>query len=205
MREAGCDRELLRDYAFDELSGAARVEAERHVAACAECAAELAQMELTTAALKALPEREIPQRIAFVSDRVFEPSPVARWFGGFWNSAARLGFASACVLAIALIFSVSHRPAGTRTIVKTVVPAEFSRDVDARIDRAVSDAVARVHEEDARVMKTAVEAADKKSERQKREMMVAMSESMNTLQKRLGVLTEYAMAGPERNGSGSGQ
>ena len=45
-------------------------------AACGDCALELDQLRLTTAALRTLPDREIPQRIAFVSDQVFEPSRV---------------------------------------------------------------------------------------------------------------------------------
>ena len=101
-----CDRaEALRDYAFDELPAGERPEMEQHIAVCGDCAAELDQLRVTTAVLRVLPDREIPQRIAFVSDKVFEPSPLARFFGGFWNSAARLGFASACVLGAALIVS----------------------------------------------------------------------------------------------------
>jgi len=41
---------------------------EQHLAACGDCALELDQLRLTTAALRTLPDREIPQRIAFVSD-----------------------------------------------------------------------------------------------------------------------------------------
>src|SRR6267154_2129862 len=94
-----CDRgEALRDYAFDELPAGERPEMEQHISDCTGCAAELDRLRLTTAALRILPDREIPQRIAFVSDKVFAPSPVVRFLGGFWNSAARLGFASACVL-----------------------------------------------------------------------------------------------------------
>ncbi len=100
--------EALRDYAFDELPADERRTMEQHLAVCGDCALELDQLRLTTAALRTLPDREIPQRIAFVSDKVFEPSPVAR-FCRFWNSAARLGFASACVLAVALVVSAWHR------------------------------------------------------------------------------------------------
>jgi hypothetical protein len=209
MMESGCDREQLRDFAFDELAAPARAAMERHLAGCADCATELAQLQLTTAALRVLPELEIPQRIAFVSDKVFEPSPVVRFFSGFWNSGARLAFVSACVLATAILFSAYRRPVENHSLPQPAATAalsrdELSREMDARINKAVSDAVARVHEEDARVMKTALELADRKAEQQRRTLMVAMSEQMNTLQKRLGVLTEYAMAGPERN-PGPGQ
>ncbi len=96
--------EALRDYAFDELSANERQAMDQHLAGCGDCALELGRLQLTTAALLTLPDREIPQRIAFVSDRVFEPSAFRR----FWNSGARLGFASACVLSLALIVSAWH-------------------------------------------------------------------------------------------------
>jgi len=78
--------EALQDYVFDELPHGEREAIEQHVAACSECALELDRLRMTTAALRTLPDREIPQRIAFVSDKVFEPS----WFHRFWNSGAQL-------------------------------------------------------------------------------------------------------------------
>jgi hypothetical protein len=202
--ESGCDLEQLRDFAFDELAAPARAAMEQHLAGCAGCAAELAQLQLTTAALRVLPDRDIPQRIAFVSDKVFGPSPIVRFFSGFWNSGARLGFVSACVLAAAIVFSAYRRPAEIHNASKPGVTAtlsreDISREMDARINRAVSDAVTRVHEDDARVMKAALASADRKAELQRRTLMAAVSDQMNTLQKRLGVLREYAMAGPEHN------
>src|ERR1035438_8504598 len=114
-----CERaEALRDYAFDELPQDERRAMEQHLSACGACAMELDQLRLTAAALRTLPDREIPQRIAFVSDRVFEPSAWRR----FWNSGARLGFASACLLAVALVVSAWHyRPAAE---IHSVVQAE---------------------------------------------------------------------------------
>ncbi len=147
-----CDRaEALRDYAFDELPAAERPGMEQHIAACGDCAAELDQLRVTTAVLRVLPDREIPQRIAFVSDKVFQPSPLARFFGGFWNSAARLGFASACVLGGALIVSAYHRPAAppvAQREIRTVIQAS---DVSKQLNEAVAKAVAQVHREDARL------------------------------------------------------
>src|ERR1700735_314737 len=113
-----CGRaEALRDYAFDELPADERESMEQHLAGCGGCVLELDRLRLTTAALRTLPEREIPQRIAFVSDRVFEPSAFRR----FWSSGARLGFASACVLAVAIVVSAWHmsRPAEVRTVLQT--------------------------------------------------------------------------------------
>jgi anti-sigma factor RsiW len=93
--------ELLRDYAFDELPAADRPAFERHLADCAACAAELDELRLTTAALRALPDVELPQRIVFVSDKISTPSR-------FWNRSPWLGFASAGVMAVALMVSSYH-------------------------------------------------------------------------------------------------
>jgi hypothetical protein len=110
---------------------------EQHIAGCRDCAADLDQLRLTTAALRVLPDIEIPQRIVFLSSKIAAPSLFARFFGGFWNSAARLAFASACILGTALLVSAYRQPA--------VAPAEVSRQVND----AVAKAVAKVREEDA--------------------------------------------------------
>jgi anti-sigma factor RsiW len=120
-----CDRtSLVRDYAFDELAPNERKSMEQHLAQCGSCAAELDGVRLTTAALRVLPDQEVPQRIAFVSDKVVEQN----WLTGIWNSAARLGFASACVLAAGLAFASYHR--------------------DAAVNQAVTVALTKAHAED---------------------------------------------------------
>jgi anti-sigma factor RsiW len=165
-----CDRaEALRDYAFDELPASERPGMEQHIAVCGDCAAELDQLRVTTAVLRVLPDREIPQRIAFVSDKVFQPSPLSRFLGGFWNSAARLGFASACVLGVGLIVSAYHRPAPVashevRTIVQTA-------DVSKQIDAAVAQAVTKIRQEDAQMLT----ASDIKHDRQHRMLVEALT------------------------------
>jgi len=80
----------LKDYFLQELPSPQRLQVEAHVKDCVPCREELDRLQLTEAALFTLRDEEIPQRIAFVSDQIFEPSPVRRWFGAFWGSAARL-------------------------------------------------------------------------------------------------------------------
>lgn len=188
--------EVLRDYAFDEqLPREERLAMEQHLAACADCALELDQLRLTTAALRTLPEREIPQRIAFVSDRVFEPS----WFHRFWNA----GFASACVLAVALVVSAWHvaavyRPSETHPVVQA---ASVSQE---QIDTAVSNAVAQVRKQDAQMIQTAVRNSERKHEAEYRNQMAAIGENFMVLQKRLSV--SYAgLASNDTVGNGAGQ
>src|SRR5438270_4372236 len=95
----------LRDYYLQELSTPQRLQVEAHANTCLACRDELERLQITGAALFTLRDEEIPQRIAFVSDKIFEPSPTRRWLTAFWSSTARLGFASALVLSVALTFS----------------------------------------------------------------------------------------------------
>lgn len=182
--------ELLRDYAFDELPASDRITMERHLTECTDCAQELDQLRLTTAALRMLPDREIPQRIAFVSDKVFQPSPLARFFG------ARLGFASACVLAAALVVFAYHRPAPQQMAVSA--PAVKSADVSKQVDEAVAKAVAQVREEDAKMTQTALAAYDRKN----RAQWVALEESFSVLQKRVNTDTILASSSIPLSGAG---
>ena len=186
-----CDRaEALRDYAFNELPAAEIRGMEHHIETCAACAAELEQLRITTAALRSVPDREIPQRIAFVSDRVFAPSAPARFFGSFWNSAARLGFASACVLGTALIVSAYRRtppPPEVRTVVQA---ADVSKQVDEAVAKAVAQVRDQVRQEDARVTESALEAAEVRHEREYR----ALVDAVQVLQKRLNTNTLLASA-----------
>ena len=94
----------LRDYFLQELTAPERQQVDVHVKACGSCREELDRLQLTQAALFTLRDEEIPQRIAFVSDPIFEPSPVRRWFHAFWGSAARLGFASALALSASIFY-----------------------------------------------------------------------------------------------------
>ncbi len=168
-----CKRaEALRDYAFEELAAEDCRSMEQHIGVCDECAGELDRLRVTTAALRSLPDREIPQRIAFVSDKVFAPSPIARFFGGFWNSAARLGFAGACVLGGALVVSAYHRTLEIRTVVQT---AAAPVDVSKQVNDAVAKAVHEVREQDAEQTKSLLAVVDRKNQQEHRALLEAFT------------------------------
>jgi anti-sigma factor RsiW len=139
----------LRDYFLKELADPQRRQVESHVKTCQSCREELDQLQLTESALFSLREEEIPQRIAFVSDPVFEPSPLRRFLSDFWGSAARLGFASAAMLSTALIVFAFHKPApapearNAPVEIRTVATVPDS-DIQSRIDAAVAKAVGSV-------------------------------------------------------------
>jgi anti-sigma factor RsiW len=82
-------------YALNALDAEERREADTHAATCAHCREELATLRLTLDALSTLREEEVPRRIAFVSDKVFEP----RW----WQVFLRPSFAAALVIALAIV------------------------------------------------------------------------------------------------------
>ena len=90
----------LRDYFFEELGSTERHQVESHLSACTACREELARLRATQAALLRLPEEEIPRRIAFVSDKVFEPSRAARWWAAFSLRVPKLAFSLALLLAV---------------------------------------------------------------------------------------------------------
>jgi hypothetical protein len=142
----------LKDYFFEELGGAERKQVEAHVTACRACRDELRRLRLTGTTLLSLREEEIPRRIAFVSDPVFEPSPWGRWWSGFWNTPARLGFGSAALLSAALVVFALARPTPVAPVrlaqlpvtqqTAQTAPAIDEAAIQARIEQAADRAVA---------------------------------------------------------------
>jgi anti-sigma factor RsiW len=144
----------LNDYFLGELSGPELRQVEAHVKTCQPCAEELDRLRIMGAALRSVPDEEIPQRIAFVSDKIFEPSPWRRWLAAFWNSGARLGFAGAAMLSASLLVFAFRPAPAPATIVRTVsAPAPASQaqtsavtavseaEIQQRIQAAVEKAV----------------------------------------------------------------
>lgn len=89
-------------YALGELDPADRDRAEAHANSCSHCREELAGLRLTLDAMSTLREEEVPRRIAFVSDKVFEP----RWWQKIWSPA----FAAGCVIAAAIVVHAFVQP-----------------------------------------------------------------------------------------------
>jgi anti-sigma factor RsiW len=156
----------LRDYFFGELAEADRQEVDLHARSCVQCREELNRLRSTQAALLTVADEEIPQRIAFVSDRVYEPSPWLRWWRSFWGSAPRLGFASAAMLSAAIIVSTTHRPAvvtppapaASVDVVK--LQADFSRQLNEAVQKAVTESDARHEQRTAQLLAAAAKRFD---------------------------------------------
>jgi hypothetical protein len=151
----------LRDFFLKELADPQQRQVEAHVRSCAPCREELDRLRLTEAALFSLREEEIPQRIAFVSDPIFEPSPWRRWLAAFWGSGARLGFASAAMLSAALVVFAMHRPAAPPVVqiapagVQTVATAS-DFEIQTRVDAAIARTMAPIQAQQAEQTKQLV-------------------------------------------------
>ena len=119
----------LKAYVVGELNERERSVVEDHARGCQSCHDELDRLNFTRSALASLEDEEIPRRIAFVSDRVFEP----RWWQTMWRSGPVMGFASASVLAAAiLVHGFEARPA---------VPSVDQAQIEQRVNVAVTKAV----------------------------------------------------------------
>ena len=129
----------LKDYFFGELDADQRESVERHVDACGGCRSELEALSLTRSAVLCMREEELPRRIAFVSDKVFKP----RWWQKFMTSGPQLGFASAAMLAVAIVFHAVHAPAVIQStpnvtqLAQKVDEAEITRRVQAAVEKVV--------------------------------------------------------------------
>jgi anti-sigma factor RsiW len=136
----------LKDYFFGELPAQDRHTVEQHLAACTSCGEELDSLNLTRNALLMVREEEPPRRIAFVSDKVFEPT----WWQSLWSSGPKAGFASAALLAGAiLIHGVEiNRPLPEAPVAlvqqqPSVTETEVAKRVEAAVRKAVSESEAR--------------------------------------------------------------
>lgn len=173
----------LRDYFLQELDAEQLRQVDRHVKTCAGCQEELDRLRITGVALASLPDEEIPQRIAFVSDKVFEPSLARRLWRDFWGSPARLGFASATILAGALIFFASHRPAGAAPS-----EAEIAQRVQAAVQTAIAQNVAQIEARQSRQTAELLAAAEQRYTLQRQADMRAVDDQLSVLQKRYNVM-----------------
>jgi hypothetical protein len=163
-----CSSVDLKAYFLGEVARTEKSSVEDHVRGCQSCREELDRLKLTEAALRSLPEEEAPQRIAFVSDKVFEP----RWYETIWRSGPAMGFASAVLLAAAILvhgFSVNGfaRPAGPITpspINTAQIEQRIENEVNARLDTAVAKSVSATEAKQSQQMASMLDAADKRFE-----------------------------------------
>ena len=172
----------LRDYFFGELPEEGRRQVDLHTRTCPACREELNQLRSTRAVLLSVPDEEIPQRIGFVSDRVYEPSRLMRWWQAFWGSTPRLGFASAAMLSVAIIVSAMHRPAPVTPVAAVDVAqlhADLSRQVSEAVEKAVAESDARHEQRTAKLLA----AASRRFDVERKADKAAISQSFAIMEK----------------------
>jgi hypothetical protein len=122
-------------YTLGELDPETQQEAESHVAACSDCQDELAGLRVTLDAMATLRDEELPRRIAFVSDKVFEP----RWYERMTRAFLRPSFAAAGLIAGAILVHAFVRPA----VIEPNAAQVDTRAIEARVTAEVTDRVQR--------------------------------------------------------------
>jgi hypothetical protein len=172
----------LRDYYFKELAENQRRLTEVHVKTCAHCREELDRLRGTETALLAMPDEEIPQRIGFVSDPVFQPSAFRRGWDALWGSAARLGFASAAMLSASLVvFSL------TRPVPQAIAPVPAAGVSAAAVQADFSKRLAESEARQARQTQELLAKAEERHELETQAMMLRVQEYIEVEKKRSNI------------------
>ena len=180
-----CAPSDLRDYFFDELSTAEARAMESHLAACAGCRMEFDRFNVTRVSMLELPQEEVPRRISFVSDKVFEPS----WWQRFWQSGPKVGFASAAMIFAGFIVNALMVPAPVvrqqADVNYAVIDAKVKEEVARRLPAVVGQAVSEARQQDSARLAVAVAAVEKKYQGQRQEDMAAMQATLDVWQRKL--------------------
>ena len=193
-----CPEFDLKGYILKELPQAEACATEAHAAKCDACREEIERLSLTFTALRAVPEEEMPRRIAFVSDKVFEP----RWWQAWLNSGPRMAFVSSMMLALAILTHGVIRPvevAGPAPAFDSaVIEARVDREVARRLDHAVQQAIVESEARQAEKVQAVVAAAEKRFELERQADRVQVEEAFNVVRKRM---TRWYMASAEVGGA----
>ena len=179
----------LRDYFFGELAEPERRQLESHLRSCSGCHEDLDRLRITHSTMMALRDEEVPQRIGFVSDKVFEPSPVRRWWLSFWGSSGRLGFASAAMLSVALLAFTFYRPTGAApaAALNQADTAKIETQVAQRVGAAVEKAVAESEARQARKTAEIIAATERSFQVQRQADMERVADGLAYLKKQYNV------------------
>lgn len=183
----------LKEYALGESSREEARRIQAHAAECGACSDELTRLQLTRGALLSLADEEMPRRIAFVSDKVFEP----RWYQRLWTSVPQLGFLAAAMLSGAILVHAFYArpapapaaPASAAALDTRAIQQHIESEVGVRVNDAVQHAVAQaVAASEARQKKQTaalLEAARERYEFDRRATLAAFSEQTRIVQRQL--------------------
>jgi len=181
-----CSSLDLKAYVLGEVDRQEQTACENHLSACAICRQEVEQLSLTRTALLSLADEEIPQRIAFVSDKVFEP----KWWQGIWGSGPAMVFASAALLSSAIFVHAYSRPASVvaPAPVARIDTAQIQAEVDRRVQAAVAKAVAEVEKRQNAKTAQVLAAAEHRYEFQRQADLAVAQQQISLYRNQLGRL-----------------
>ncbi len=176
----------LHAYALGEGSATERAATAAALAESAELREELERLEITLAALQALPQEEIPRRIAFVSDPVFQPSLWQR----FWNSGPRLAFAGAGLLSCAILLHgvMQQQTPPPVPVASSITPAEVQTIVSQAVSQAVAEVETRAEARTRQEVAAAVTATEKRFDREMQLLSATIQENETILRKQMNRL-----------------
>ncbi len=184
-------QETLKDYVFGELNAAERRAVEAACAADPALREELARLQVTQSALFSVREEELPRRIAFVSDKVFEP----KWWQVWLNSGPRLGFASAALLAGAIVFHGAVQPAPVAAPVAGFDQARFEKRIAEEVSRALPVALEQAERRHRMQLASAIKEAEGKYSRLRQEDQMNMEASYSLFrEKQAAMLVSLAQS-----------
>ena len=174
----------LKAYFFGELPDDERRRVAAHLETDPAARAELARLEATQSMLGFVQDEELPRRIAFVSDKVFEPT----WWQRFWASGAQLGFASAALLALAVVGNGwLSRPVAVPTVATVdaaVVRAVVAEEMGKRM-RVVNTPVPQVSDAAAtsKLIAVALKEVERRAELDRAADRLTIEENFNLLRR----------------------
>jgi hypothetical protein len=180
-----CPEIDLKGYLLKELTPAQACATQAHLAGCAACREEFDRLSLTITALRAAPEEEMPRRIGFVSDKVFEP----RWWQAWLNSGPRMALVSSLLLAVAILAHGVLRPAPfagpAPALDAAAIEARVQREMRLRLEDAVKKAVAETEARQAEKIQAAVAAAEKRFDFERQADRIQVEEAFNVMRKQM--------------------
>jgi hypothetical protein len=144
------------------------------------------RIQAAVAMLRALPDEEMPRRLAFVSDKVFEP----KW----WQRFPVWGMASAAMIAASIL---AHGYVSRPEIVQVV---ERRVEVPAKVDTAALEAAYQKRLEAA--LKLAAAEQEKRFDFERRALMVTVKENFDLMRKQMNRLYLASASEPSERGVG---
>jgi anti-sigma factor RsiW len=179
-----CQSVDLKAYVLAELPAAERKRVEDHAGGCVACREELERLDATHASLLLLREEEIPRRIGFVSDKVFEPS----WWQRLWQSGPRLGFASAAMLSVAILahgFVARQAAAPAPSVNEAQIAARIDTEVAERVSKALAVSEERQTQVTVQTVEKVLAEERKKFDLQRQMDLVSVQENFDLLRKQI--------------------